>query len=90
MQNLNEIQIGDNFKSVFKDGKWQHEYIEKSKNSEIVKNNNINAEYKEKPEYELLEQLEVAEKFYFDELLKEQNKEILLFINKNVKFDDIK
>lgn len=89
MQKLNEIQIGNNFKSIFKDGKWQHEYIEKSKNSKIVKNN-INTEYKEKPEYELLEQLEVAEKFYFDELLKEQNKEILLFINKNVKFDDIK
>ena len=89
MQKLNEIQIGNNFKSVFKDGKWEHEYIEKSKNSDIVKNN-VKVEYKEKPEYELLEQLEVAEKFYFDELLKEQNKEILLFINKNVKFDDIK
>lgn len=88
LEKHNEISIGNNFKSIFKDGEWKYEYIDKSIKSEIIKNN-IKTEYKEKPEYKLLEQLETAEVFIFSELLKNQNKELLSFINKNINFNDI-
>jgi len=88
MQKNNEIFIGNNFKSIFKDGKWEYEYIEKELKKTVK--NKSKVEYKEKPEYELLEKLEFAELFNFNELLKQQNKEILSFVNKNIKFDDIK